>query len=548
MGDMYFTQANQQSSEYLSNQHSTTICLKKRRAAFSPNKPTSVHSLPSPVGGYHIHTATSRRIRHPVRPSGTPADLPGSTSHEQIPINLSRQILREQSASLPNSGSSSSSTSGSFRFLNPDSPVYQTPFNESDLGTPVLTFSGHSTSLPGSDLSPPDASGLFHRHYPPDTQSTGAQLERWLDFNIDGTVAELCDEPTQDESYEGFAAVGQEGTQPAPKCGMPGLGKTPLHFTNVAEPHSTSQSAQSHPFDQTVSGQPYTLVCDCHGLPYHSPLPQRGAEQQNTVYALYTSQISSNRDPLPRRVQDTFDATYEAVRKYINRLEPRIQMMVDLLFGTTPTLHDGLTTLVTLHGGDTPLTLHGLVSLALLTKSVLLLQDHNTPLNVHDILLLDQMSYVNFIQQDFDKQSYAIFIQLLWPSSSVEHFNLEGQRLFCPKAYLARLSPGWPVMTISGFPTFWHSARICDGLVDGKTENPFSSIQLTELSNSQGCLLPCPITLTYFYRLPIRQCAPSIQRIHYSPPNRILGKGRLGYFGEDSIQGFHRGSAGGTPE
>jgi hypothetical protein len=483
MGDVYFMQANQQSPEHLSNQNSTTIYLKKRRAAFGPNRPTSVHSVPSPVGEYHIYAATNRRIRHPVKPSGTPADLPWSISHEQIPINLSRQILREQSASPPNSGSSSFSASGSFRFLNADSPVYQT-FNESDLGTPVLTFSGHSTSSPGSGLSPPDASGLFHQHYPPDAQSTGVQLERWLDFNIDGTVAELCDEPTQDESYEGFAAVGQEGTQPAPKCSMPGLGKTPLHSTNVAEPHSISQSAQSHPFDQTVSGQPHALVCDCHGLPHHSPLSQRGAEQPNTVYALYTSQISSNRDPLPRRIQDTFDATYQAARKYINRLEPRVQLMVDPLFKTTPTLHDGLSTLVTLHGGDTRLTLHGLVSLALLTKSVLLLQDQNAPLNAHDILLLDQVSSANFIQQDFDKQGYIIFTQLLWSSSSVEHFNLEGQRLFCPKAYLSRLSLGWPVMTISGFPTFWHSIRICDGLVDGKTENHFSNIQLTELSDS----------------------------------------------------------------
>jgi hypothetical protein len=478
MGDVYFTQANQQSSECLSNQHSTTIYLKKRRATFSPNKPTSVHSVPSPVAGCHIYPTASRSIRHPVKPSGTPGDLPWFTSHEQIPINLSRQILREQSASPLNSGSLSSSASGSFRFLNADSLVYQTPFNESDLGTPALTFSGQSTSSPGSDLSPPDSSGLFHRHYHPDAQSTGVQLERWLDFNIDDTVAELCDEPIQDESYEGFAAVGQEGTQPAPKCSIPGLGKTPFHFTNVAEPHSTSQSAQSHSFDETVSGKPHALVCDCHGLLHHSPLSQRGAEQPSTVYALYTSQISLNRDPLPRRVQDTFDATYQAARTYISRLEPRIQTMVDPLFKTTPTLRDGLSTLATLHGSDTRfrLTLHGLISLALLTKSVLLLQDQKASLNVYDILLLDQMPSVNFIQQDFDKQGYVIFIQLLWSSPSVEHFDLEDQQLFCPKAYLSKLPPGWPTMTTSGFPTFWHSTRICDGLVDGKTENHFSNI------------------------------------------------------------------------
>jgi hypothetical protein len=458
-----------------------------------------------------------------------------------------RQILRDQSASPPNSGSSSSSISGSFRF-NTDSPVDQTPFNGSNPGTPALTSSGHSTSSFGSDLSPPDTSVLFHQHYPPDTLVTGVQLEQWLDFNIDGTVAELCDEPTQDISYEEFAGVSEEGIQTAPKCSIPGFGKTPPHFTNVAGPHSTSQSAQSRPFDQNVSGQPRALVCDCHGLPHHSPLSQRGAEQPNTVYALYISQISSNRDPLQRRVQDTFDATYQTARKYINGLESRIQTMIDPLFTTTPTLHDGLSTLVTLHGGDAQLTLHGLVSLALLTKSVLLLQDKHASLNVHDILLLDQMSSVNLIQQDFHKQGYIIFIQLLWSSSSVEHFNPEGQRLFCPKAYLSRLSPGWPMMTNSSFPTLWHSTCICNGLVDGKAGNHFSNIQLTELSDSWSCLPPYPIPITYLYRLPTCQCTPSIWRFHYRLPNRLVGKGRLGYFGEDSTLGFHRSSAAGTPE
>jgi hypothetical protein len=66
-----------------------------------------------------------------------------------------------------------------------------------------------------------------------------------------------------------------------------------------------------------------------------------------------------------------------------------------------------------------------------------------------------------------------------------------------------------------------------------RTTSPI--FQLTELSDSWGCLLPYPITLAYLHRLPNRQCAPSIWRIHYSPPNRIFGKGHLGYFGEDNI-------------
>jgi hypothetical protein len=419
-------------------------------------------------------------------PSPVPDDSAWSVNHAQVPIYHLRRALREQPESSETSSSGSSNCS---RLPNPNPlpPVYQTPFDAYDIGTPDLIFSEHSTLSIGSDLPPPGASEPFHRHDTTDFSVTNAQLERLLDINSDGSIVELCDEPDEYENYDRRASSGwdreritdgadspadfQVGTHNAPQYSTLGWGETSPYSLHVVALPYMSQAAPSYPFNTAVTGQKYVPVCGCHGLSLHLAFPRPASGEPNNVCALYTSQISPNRQALPRRVEDEFEAVTQTVRKDISRLESHIQFTIARIFETAPTVQDGLGTLTSLHTGTPGPTLQGLVSLALLTKCTLLLQDERGPLSIHDDLFRDEISCLDFIQADVDKQAYVLFIQLLWLSSSVGYVIPEGQRLFCPAAYLLGLPSPGPTTAGSSLRPMQHSARICDGLVDGKNQN-----------------------------------------------------------------------------
>jgi hypothetical protein len=487
---MFSTQANQQISAHISSRPATTHVKNPRkvrcRTAFGSIKPPSVRSLSSSVTETAIPTATSCHGRLSMTPSPTEARSAWPFTPTQVPINHLRQALRQQSESSLESETSSPRGSSSFSFPNPNCLPhgYQSSWNWSDVGTPDLMFSENSTLSLEPDLPPPPARGLFYQHDITDDPAH-TELEPWLDTNFDGTAAKLCEEPNENETCDERLPTGpcREGSTSGPTslagyqigyqhvrhCGMPVLCQIAPCCPNVTEQLYTSQLAPSYTFNTAVSGQKHISLCDCHGLRQHLTLLHSGVGDLSNVVARCTSQIRPRGQALPRRVQETFNSIRQTVRNDISKVESCIQVKINRIFETPLTIHDGLRTLTTLHVGNSQPTLHGLASMALLTKCTLLLQDQSSQLSVEEDIFRDEISWADFIQSDLDKQAFVLFLQLLWLSHSAGCFGPGDPRLFCPTASLSRLSPARRLMTGSHVRPRWASAYICDGLVDGRS-------------------------------------------------------------------------------